>query len=198
MPRESRNIRGNVKEDFSWWFYSQLFAKLVAEASKGPFLLIRTKCSRVIYIPTVPRIFPQATTAPWGSVAPVNHQCCPLSHGPEPAARSTSRKAKGNCSRKSRKLSHTLRGNVFSLKSTGFQDKTLHNSQDVQSRAYTNPSLRINCPQPQSPLQSLGLVHEVKRMIVWPKKKFESQQSLIWPLVYHRLPTMTLKIFLHL
>lgn len=133
--------------------------------------------------------------ASWGSVAPVNHQCCPLSHGPEPAAPSTSRKAKGNCSRK---LSHRLRGNVFSLKSTGFQDKTLHNSQEVQGRAYTNPSLRINCPQPQSPLQSVGLVHEEERMIVWPNKQFESQQSLIWRLVYHRLPTMTLKIFLHL
>lgn len=62
MPRESRNIRGNLKEDFSWWFYSLLFAKLVAEASKGPFLLIRTQCSWVIYVPTVPRIFPQASS----------------------------------------------------------------------------------------------------------------------------------------
>lgn len=198
MPRESRNIRGNLKEDFSWWFYSLLFANLVVEASKGPFLLIRTQCSRVIYNPTVPRIFPQATTASWGSVAPVNHKCCPLSHGPESAALSTSSKAKGNCSRKSRKYSHTWRGNFFSLNSTGFQGNTLHNSQDVKSRAYTNPSPQINCPQPQSPLPSVGLVHEEENMIVWLNKQFESQQSLIQPLIYHRLPTVTLEIFLHL
>lgn len=34
-------------------------------------------------------------------------------------------------------------------------------------------------------------------MIVWPNKQLEGQQSLIRPLVYHRLFTMTLKIFLH-
>lgn len=73
MHRENRNIRENIKEDFSWCFYSLLFAKVVAESSKGPFLLIRTQRSRVIYIPNVPRNFPQATTASWGSVAPVNH-----------------------------------------------------------------------------------------------------------------------------
>lgn len=180
---------------FSWWFYSLLFAKLVAGASKEPFLLIRIQCSRVIYIPTVPRIFPQATTASWGSVTPVNHQCCPLSHRPEPATQSTSSKAKGNCSRKRRKLSHKPRGNVFSPKSTGFHDKTLYNSQEVQSRTYTNSSPQINCPQPQSPLQSVRLVHEEEWMIVWPNKQSESQQSLIQPLVCHRLPTVTWRYF---
>lgn len=119
-------------------------------------------------------------------------------HGPDPATQSTSSKAKGNSSRKRRKLSHPLRGKLVSLNSTGFQDKTLCNTQKAQSRAYIRTPPQINCPQPQSPLQSVGLVHEEGRTVLWLNEQAESQQSLIQPLLCHRLPSMTLERFLHL
>lgn len=117
-------------------------------------------------------------------------------HGPDPATQSTSIKAKGNSSRKGRKLTHALRGNLFSLESTGFQDKILRNTQKVQSRAYIKTPPQINCPQP--PLQSVGPVHEEGRTILWLNEQAESQQSLIRPLLCHRLPSVTLEMFLHL
>lgn len=83
------------------------------------------------------------------------------------------------------------------MKGECFQDKTLCNTQKAQSRAYTKPPSQINCPQPQSPLQSVGLVYEEERMILRLNEQAESQQSLIQPLVRHRLPGVTLEVFFH-
>lgn len=115
--------------------------------------------------------------------------------GSDPATQSTSSKVKGNSNRKRRKLSHPLRGTLFSLKSTGSQDKKLCNTQKVQSRAYIKTPPQINCPQ--SPLQSVRPVHEEGRTILWLNEQAESQQSLIQPLLCHRLPSATLEMFLH-
>lgn len=189
-----------------------MFARLVLQTPEGLFLLISAQCFRMIYNPTVPEIFPQTTRASWGSVAPVNQQRCPLSHqllGPHGIRngaadfmglilRLRALLAKGNSSRKRRKLSHPLRGKLVSLNSTGFQDKTLCNTQKAQSGAYIRTPPQINCPQPQSPLQSVGLVHEEGRTVLWLNEQAESQQSLIQPLLCHRLPSMTLEMFLHL